>query len=149
MLPFEFVIAGPAVSQQTRRRAHRRALIDRVRRQAERHWPGESPQETGPVALTLTYLHGAVGGDLDNIAKPVLDALKGLVLYDDDQVTDLVLRKRSLSAVLTIENPSPFSPTRAASMAALKASRLVCVAISLTVLIVSEMTVTASLTLRN
>jgi len=107
MLPFEFVIAGPVVSQQTRRRAHRRAWIDRVRRQAERHWPGGGPQESGPVALTLTYLYGEAAGDLDNIAKPVLDALKGLVLYDDDQITDLLLRKRSLSAILTIENPSP------------------------------------------
>ena len=32
--------------------------------------------------------------DVDNIPKPILDALKGLVFQDDDQVTDLICRKR-------------------------------------------------------
>lgn len=106
MLPFEFLVPGPAVSQQTRRRARRRAWIDQVRSQVEEYW-GSKATEVGPVALTLTYLHDQVAGDLDNLAKPVLDALKGLVLDDDGQVTDLVLRKRSLSAVLRVEDPSP------------------------------------------
>jgi Holliday junction resolvase RusA-like endonuclease len=106
VLPFEFLILGPAVSQQTRRRARRRAWIDHVRRQLEGHWQREGTED-GAVALTLTYLHDEGAGDLDNLAKPVLDALKGLVIDDDDQVTDLVLRKRSLSAILRIENPSP------------------------------------------
>jgi len=34
---------------------------------------------------------------LDNMPKPILDALKGLVYVDDNQVTDLVCRKRSLN----------------------------------------------------
>jgi len=106
VLPFEFLIPGPAVSQQTRRQAHRRAWIERVRRHAARDWESEAA-ENEPVALTLTYLHGEGAGDLDNLAKPVLDALKGLVFRDDGQVTDLVLRKRNLSATLRIENPSP------------------------------------------
>jgi crossover junction endodeoxyribonuclease RusA len=106
VLPFEFLVPGPAVSQQTRRQAHRRAWIERVRRNAARRWESEAT-ETEPVALTLTYLHGEGAGDLDNLAKPVLDALKGLVFLDDYQVTDLVLRKRNLSAILRIENPSP------------------------------------------
>jgi hypothetical protein len=77
-----------------------------VRRHAARDWESEAA-ENEPVALTLTYLHGEGAGDLDNLAKPVLDAPKGLVFRDDGQVTDLVLRKRNLSAILRIENPSP------------------------------------------
>lgn len=107
MLPFEFVIPGPAVSQQTRRRAHRRTWIDRVRRQAEGRWRDQTPPDLGPVLLAVTYLYDEGAGDLDNLAKPVLDALKGLVFVDDDQVTDLVLRKRDLSTDLRVENPSP------------------------------------------
>jgi crossover junction endodeoxyribonuclease RusA len=106
VLPFELLIPGPAVSQQTRRQAHRRAWIEKVRRNAARNWEGEAA-EIGSVALTLTYLHRGGAGDLDNLAKPVLDALKGLVFRDDGQITDLVLRKRDLSAILRIENPSP------------------------------------------
>ena len=32
--------------------------------------------------------------DVDNIPKPILDALSGLVYADDRQITDLVCRKR-------------------------------------------------------
>jgi crossover junction endodeoxyribonuclease RusA len=106
VLPFEFLVPGPAVSQQTRRQANRRAWIERIFRQAEGRWASDAA-ETESVALTLTYLHRGGAGDLDNLAKPVLDALKGLVFRDDGQVTDLILRKRNLSAVLRIENPSP------------------------------------------
>jgi crossover junction endodeoxyribonuclease RusA len=106
VLPFELLIPGPAVSQQTRRQTHRRAWIGKVRRNAARNWEGQAA-EIGSVALTLTYLHRGGAGDLDNLAKPVLDALKGLVFRDDGQITDLVLRKRDLSAILRIENPSP------------------------------------------
>jgi Holliday junction resolvase RusA-like endonuclease len=111
VLPFEFLIAGTPVSQQTRRRARLRAWIDQVRRQVDGHWQGKGTED-GSIALRLTYLHRGGAGDLDNLAKPVLDALKGLVLDDDGQVTDLILRKRSLSAVLRIENPSPLLSSR-------------------------------------
>ena len=44
--------------------------------------------------------------DLDNIPKPILDALKGLVYLDDEQITDVVCRKRNLRGDLRVENPS-------------------------------------------
>ena len=44
--------------------------------------------------------------DLDNLPKPISDALKGLVYLDDDQVTDIVCRKRNLNHNLRVENPS-------------------------------------------
>lgn len=45
--------------------------------------------------------------DVDNIPKPILDALKGVVYSDDRQVTDLLCRKRALRGALRIHNPSP------------------------------------------
>lgn len=39
---------------------------------------------------------------MDNIPKPILDALKGLVYVDDNQVTDLVCRKRYLNDEMEI-----------------------------------------------
>jgi crossover junction endodeoxyribonuclease RusA len=59
------------------------------------------------VLIRLTYFYGDVAVDLDNIAKPGLDGLKGLAYLDDDQVTDIVLGKRNLNAGLRIENPTP------------------------------------------
>jgi len=106
VLPFEFVIDGPPVSQQARRRERVREWIDAVRRAAGQYWsPGELP-ETGSIMLTIIYFYDAVSLDVDNIPKPISDALKGLVYVDDDQVTDVLCRKRDLSGNLRIENPS-------------------------------------------
>lgn len=106
MLPLEFVVAGPPVSQQTRRRPRLRRWIESVRAEALARRQSELPSE-GPVLIRLTYFYGDVAVDLDNIAKPGLDGLKGLAYLDDDQVTDIVLGKRNLNAGLRIENPTP------------------------------------------
>ena len=68
-----------------------------LRDQAERIWPsGEKPGE-GLVALTLLYLYESAALDVDNLAKPILDALKGLVFADDALVSDAIIRKRDLA----------------------------------------------------
>jgi len=56
--------------------------------------------------LTITYFYDNVSVDVDNIPKPILDALKGLVYLDDNQVTDVLCRKRDLNRDLRIENPT-------------------------------------------
>ncbi len=56
--------------------------------------------------LTITYFYDNIAVDVDNIPKPILDALKGLVYSDDEQVTDILCRKRNLNGDLRIENPS-------------------------------------------
>jgi crossover junction endodeoxyribonuclease RusA len=58
--------------------------------------------------LTIIYFYDAVEVDVDNILKPILDALKGL-LYDDNQIVDILCRKRNLNSNLRIENPVMFS----------------------------------------
>jgi crossover junction endodeoxyribonuclease RusA len=105
LLPFEFFIEGPPVSQQTRRRSRLRAWVAEVRRSAERTWPADGLAFAGAIMITLTYLYDDEL-DLDNLAKPVLDALKGLVFLDDQQVTDLLVRKRNLTMDLRVEDPS-------------------------------------------
>ncbi|MDZ8188299.1 MAG: RusA family crossover junction endodeoxyribonuclease [Nostoc sp. ChiSLP02] len=45
--------------------------------------------------------------DVDNIPKPILDAIKELAYKDDRQVSDLVVRKRDLSGNFRIENMTP------------------------------------------
>jgi Holliday junction resolvase RusA-like endonuclease len=106
-LPFEFIIDGPPVSQQARRRERVRQWRDEVRRVVEQRWPtGEQPA-AGRVMLTITYFYESGSSmDMDNIPKPIADALKGLVYLDDEQVTDVLCRKRNLNSNLRIENPS-------------------------------------------
>ena len=56
--------------------------------------------------ITITYFYEEVFLDVDNIPKLILDAMKDLVYVDDNQVTDLVCRKRNLNGDLRIENLS-------------------------------------------
>ena len=56
--------------------------------------------------VIITYFYEDVSLDVDNIPKPILDALKGLVYSDDAEVSDLLVRKRDLNGDLRIQNPS-------------------------------------------
>ena len=56
--------------------------------------------------VTITYFFEGASLDVDNIPKPILDALNGVVYSDDSQVTDLLCRKRDLSGDLRIPQPS-------------------------------------------
>jgi crossover junction endodeoxyribonuclease RusA len=98
MLPFEFVVDGPPVSQQKRRRQERlppwRAA---VRSAAGGRWPQEvSPIEVS-VSVEITHFYEGAPADVDNIIKPILDGIKGFVYADDALVTDVVSRRRPLA----------------------------------------------------
>jgi hypothetical protein len=51
------------------------------------------------------YLEAAI--DIDNFAKPILDALIGLAYEDDATITDLVIRRRSLQETMELANVTP------------------------------------------
>lgn len=78
-----------------------------MRRVAEQSWPKAELPVSEPVMLTITYFYEESGMDVDNIPKPIADALKGLVYVDDAQINDVLCRRRDLSAGLRIVNPSP------------------------------------------
>ena len=44
--------------------------------------------------------------DIDNIAKPIVDSLIGLIYDDDRSVTDVLCRRRDLSISQQIDSPS-------------------------------------------
>ena len=77
-----------------------------MRRVAAQYWSVEELPDTGSIMVTIIYFYDSVTLDVDNIPKPILDALKGLVYVDDEQVTDIVCRKRDLNTDVRIENPS-------------------------------------------
>ena len=56
--------------------------------------------------VVITYFFRGGSPDVDNMSKPILDALKGLVFADDSQVTDLLCRKRDRNRDLQFQNPS-------------------------------------------
>ena len=57
--------------------------------------------------VTITYFFRGAALDVDNIPKPILDALVGLTYSDDSQVSDVLCRKRDRNRDLTFQNSSP------------------------------------------
>ncbi len=107
LIKFEFILDGPPVSQQARRRDRLRAWKVMVRQEAEKYWLSEQKATTGFVMLQVTYFYDAIAIDVDNIVKPIQDAIIGLAYVDDDQITDVLVRKRNLSSNFRIENMTP------------------------------------------
>jgi Holliday junction resolvase RusA-like endonuclease len=97
---FEFIVDGPPVSQQTRRRERLKEWKTTVRQEAEKYWSSEQKTAMGDVMLQITYFYDAVIMDVDNIVKPIQDAIIGLAYVDDDQVTDILVRKRIYQVTL-------------------------------------------------
>ncbi len=50
----------------------------------------------GPVCITLIYLYYDRPLDVDNIIRPIQDALIGLAFANDSIVTDIIIRRRQL-----------------------------------------------------
>ena len=77
-----------------------------VRTHAELHWEiGDSPYD-GPLEVTITYFYDTIPIDVDNLPKPILDALNGLVYEDDSQITALLSRKCPIGVNQSTENTS-------------------------------------------
>lgn len=95
---FEFIINGTPVSQQTRRRERLKQWKIYVREEAEKYWSPENTIFTDTVMVQIIYFYDDIALDIDNIVKPILDAIIGLVYVDDAQITDIIIKKRNLFA---------------------------------------------------
>ena len=83
-----------------------RQWTQEVRNVAGSAW-GSEPPVAEEVMVTITYFYDSTPMDVDNIPKPILDALKGLVFLDDTQITDLLCRKRALRPSFQTGDLSP------------------------------------------
>ena len=79
----------------------------RTVQQAAESARGGEPPFAGEVTVTITYFFEGASPDIDNIPKPILDALNGLAYEDDVLVSDLLCRKRHLEGDLRIRAASP------------------------------------------
>jgi crossover junction endodeoxyribonuclease RusA len=107
MLPFEFVIPHRPVSQQARRQSRLREWKEFVARQARVAMSGPQSLATEPVALRLLYLYDEAALDVDNILKPIQDALVGILLTDDSVITDVEIRRRWRGTTFTLNAVTP------------------------------------------
>lgn len=106
MLPWEFAVAGVPASLQASspRRAQWKA---QVRSAALARWPQSEPPLALEVQLRLTYFHDSAPLDMDNMIKPIQDALNGLVYVDDRQVATVISSRRNLDGAFRLSRLSP------------------------------------------
>jgi Holliday junction resolvase RusA-like endonuclease len=92
--PVEVVIEATPVSQQTDNRARLREWKEFVAEKIRLEHPPGCWAYEGPVVVTIYYFPPTeMEGDIDNIVKPLLDAMNKLVYMDDRQVESVYVRK--------------------------------------------------------
>jgi len=77
-----------------------------VREAAARYWSSTHAPANGPVCLTLVYLYDEAALDVDNVIKPIQDALIGLAFPSDSLVTDAISRRRQLRGAFDLTRVS-------------------------------------------
>jgi Holliday junction resolvase RusA-like endonuclease len=104
------VVEGPAVSLKAKKTNARRyqKWIRTVRAAAQAQWQNRSqPTNSNDVRVSITNYYALAPPDVDNIIKPLLDALESVVITNDQQVRRVSSEKFDLAEVATIRNPDP------------------------------------------
>lgn len=105
--PLEFLVPGVPVSFQAARAASKARWKERVRTASTTALPEGHFATSERIAVTLFYFPAdPMQGDVDNIAKLVLDALGSHVYFDDAQVERLVVQKFEPTNIFAFAEPS-------------------------------------------
>lgn len=97
MTVLEFLIPRRPLSFQTRNRKYYQAWKRFVAGEAGKVWGNRPALRSGDLHLALIYLSRRNPPDLDNIIKPIQDALVGLVMRDDSLVADVECHRRAIA----------------------------------------------------
>jgi hypothetical protein len=93
------------MSLQTNSRPRFQAWKDQVRAEAAKAWGARQILSEGEFHLTIVHLHhDASTPDVDNIIKPIQDALEGVVLSNDKLVSDVESHRRALGYPFELES---------------------------------------------
>ena len=70
--------------------------------------PDDSPWHHDELSVVIVYYYlNETALDVDNLAKPILDAMVGLAYEDDGQISQLTVRKTRLEPLLELHDPRP------------------------------------------
>jgi crossover junction endodeoxyribonuclease RusA len=106
---FEFIVEGPAVSLKAKKTNSKRyqKWIKTVRAAAKVKWPSDQkPVQSRAITVHITNYYSLAPPDVDNIIKPILDALQPDVYDDDHQVVRVISEKFDLSDIASVTDPS-------------------------------------------
>lgn len=98
--PIEFLVRGTPASAQTKLATTRDRWKQNVRQASLSALPEGHFTTEAAIAVTLFYFPlGDMQGDLDNIVKPVLDALCRHIYLDDSQVERIWVERFGMRSV--------------------------------------------------
>lgn len=92
----EFLIPKRPVSLQAKSQS-KKEWKDFVKLHAAQNWTGSPPVQDVSLRLTIVYLCNDSPPDIDNIIKPIQDALNNLVYEDDGLIADVDSHRRFIS----------------------------------------------------
>lgn len=102
-LPFSFVVMGIPRSSQAK---SQNSWKEKVRSAAAKKWGNDPPLED-EVSAVILYFYRAGSVDVDNMVKPILDAMNTLVYVDDGQILQIIARRTELATGLDISGAAP------------------------------------------
>lgn len=105
--PIEFIVHGTPISSQARRPESRKEWKEHVKNASSTALPNPHFVSDERISVTLYYFPDEpMQGDIDNIVKPILDALCRHIYFDDHQVERIVIQKFEPGNVFTFSQPS-------------------------------------------
>lgn len=105
-LPIEFIVRGTAVSLQGSS-GSKTAWKEAIAAAGRNVVPGHAWALTEEIAVIIYYFpEGEMPGDVDNIVKPILDAMAPFIYLDDKQVDRVVVQRFDADAVAVFKAPS-------------------------------------------
>jgi crossover junction endodeoxyribonuclease RusA len=127
MAVLEFVVRGTPISTGASRRSKAKWRA-KVSAAATTALGNDYAVVADVVRATVVAFYVDTDLDLDNILKPILDAMNGLVYVDDFQVTNIVAAKRDVAGSYVLTDASPVLVEQ---LAAWESGDLVLVAVDL------------------
>ena len=106
MTPIEFTFEGPPLSLQSKNKTRKRAYKQTIENAARLVLPSGFTLVSENLEIKITYYYEGDAPDVDNIIKPIQDALIGVIYVDDQQIADTRSRKRDINSSYKIRNVS-------------------------------------------
>jgi crossover junction endodeoxyribonuclease RusA len=103
----EFCVQGKPASAQGHNRARLAAWRQRIRAAAATAWPAGHAAIEVAVELRITHYAEVRVADMDNLIKPIQDALEGIAYVNDNVVKDVTGNWRDINGRFPVRYLSP------------------------------------------
>jgi hypothetical protein len=105
-LPWDFTVLGIPASVQAKSTTKQRWKA-KVSAAATSAWPAGERPLSSKVQIHVTFYHESAPLDVDNMLKPIQDALCGIVYLDDAQLTETHGYLRDINAQYRVKGMTP------------------------------------------